>query len=227
MRLTIVTLLAFAMMLSCGPNSNQVENDDTQDAYSTVDADEEEALGDVDTHLNINETRTDETEDLVENSESASNNYTEAKTVEVVVKTDTIATNIAYDVNRRTIEQVDTVSATKTYEVTRKIVKKKILVDTITETISKEQQIEFEKGDYKVLNEKVVQDTVMERIDHTINPATKELEPSDNQNAQIQPTKNINPNKPSSTKAETSNERKTPSYEPVQSDTSQANSNNS
>jgi len=190
----ITTAVSLTAFVSCN-NASKVEDETADNSYSQVDTAqlESSSLADIDARTDLNKTGTDEEADTNEaTTESAEENYlTETE----VVKVDTVATNIAYDVNRRTIEQVDTVAATKTYEVQRKVIKKKILVDTITETVSKKQQVEFEEGDYEVLNEEVVQDTVRKRIDHTTQSsaeskseesqkqeiATKNAEQSDNQ----------------------------------------------
>ncbi len=60
MRLIIVTLSAFAMMLSCNPSDNKAESDDTQNSYSIVDATDEETLNDIDTRTDMNKTSVDE-----------------------------------------------------------------------------------------------------------------------------------------------------------------------
>ncbi|MEQ9441234.1 MAG: hypothetical protein RIG62_19480 [Cyclobacteriaceae bacterium] len=96
-------------------------------------------------------------------------NYTET---EEVVQVDTVGMTVEYDVNRRTIEQVDTVGATTTYEVERKIIKRRVRIDTVTETASEEKQVTYEEGDYKVLNEEVEKDTVTKTFD---NPTPEEI----------------------------------------------------
>jgi hypothetical protein len=168
----ITTAVSFTAFVSCN-NVSKVEDESADNSYSQVDTAQLETspLADIDTRTDLSNTSTDEEPSTDETpAESAEENYlTETEVVEV----DTVATNIAYDVNRRTIEQVDTVAATKTYEVQRKVIKKKILVDTITETVSKKQQVEFEEGDYEVLNEEVVQDTVRKRIDHNDQSSAK------------------------------------------------------
>lgn len=248
MRLIIITLSSFALMLSCNPSDNQGEREDTQAVDSNTDAANEEVLSDIDTRTDMNKT----TSGKNESSQPANENYTEAETVEEVVKTDTLATNIAYDVNRRTIEQVDTVAATKTYEVKRKIIKKKILVDTVTETVNQEQQVTFEKGDYEVLSEEVVQDTIVKRIDHsTTNASATEQNSTKGHSTRLQPVEDAEPNtlsqpiktetpqqdvkveKLSEQETETSSaevspedERKTPSYQPTQSDTTKTSGSN-
>ena len=90
------------------------------------------------------------------------NTYTETEVVEI----DTIATRIVYDIRRRTIEQVDTVGATKTYEIRKRVLKRTVMVDTLTETEDKEQTVAFEKGDYKVLDEKVETDSAVKIVDY-------------------------------------------------------------
>ncbi|WKN40637.1 hypothetical protein [Tunicatimonas pelagia] len=250
--ISLITTLSFIALLGCNTNNNQSERATTTDSYSAVDITEQKIFDDINTRTDLNQTSASEEANVTEDSESASSTYTEAEMVEEVVMVDTVATNIAYDVNRRTIEQVDTVGATKTYEVKRKIIKKKILVDTVTETVSKEQQVEFEKGNYKVLNEKVVRDTVNERIEHTTSSSPAKSNPAEDQNVQLQLVKSTNPNNPaqldemespeqkveveqlsekeieaSSTEANMENERKAPSYEPVQSDTTETSEGNS
>ncbi len=96
--------------------------------------------------------------------------YTETEVAQI----DTIETTVTYDVNRRTIEQVDTIGATKTYEIERKVIKKTVVIDTLTETVDKEQEVDYEKGNYQVLDEQVEKDTVTETIPYQNNESTNE-----------------------------------------------------
>ena len=129
-------------------------------------------------------------------SQSDDQTYTETEVVEI----DTVATRIVYDVKRRTIEQVDTVGATKTYEIRKRVLKRTVMVDTLTETEDKEQTVAYETGDYKVLNEQVETDSVVEIVDYqkekqkaaqartapssTTTPAASTAQPSERQSAQ-------------------------------------------
>nr|WKN38977.1 hypothetical protein K4G66_09710 [Tunicatimonas sp. TK19036] len=108
--------------------------------------------------------------------EDTANSYIETEVVDV----DTVAMNVAYDVSRRTIEQVDTIGATTTYEVERKVIKRRVYVDTVTETVSKEQQVNYEKGDYKVLSEEVQEDTVTKTYDNPTKEQIKAIRDSAN-----------------------------------------------
>ena len=107
-----------------------------------------------------------------------SNTFTETE----VVGIDTIATNVKYDINRKVIEQVDTVGATKTYEIRRRVVKRTVTLDTVVETLDKQQEVEYEKGNYKVADERQLEDTVVERT--ITNPTTA----SSNESAEQTPS---------------------------------------
>ncbi len=101
-----------------------------------------------------------------------------------VVQIDTVSSKVAYDVNRRTIEQVDTVGATTTYQVTRKVIKKTIKVDTIVETMDKEENVAYQKGNYQKVDETVKQDTVVEAMSVEEARKLKENAPTDDQSNQ-------------------------------------------
>ncbi|MGB3777540.1 MAG: hypothetical protein WA960_04225 [Tunicatimonas sp.] len=88
--------------------------------------------------------------------------YTETEVVQI----DTISTRIVYDIRRRMIEEVDTVGATKTYEIRRKVLRRTVSLDTLTETNDEERTVAYQKGDYKVLDEKVETDTAVEVLDY-------------------------------------------------------------
>ena len=83
-----------------------------------------------------------------------------------VVQIDTISTRIVYDIRRRMIEEVDTVGATKTYEIRRKVLRRTVMLDTLTETNDEERTVAYQKGDFKVLDEKVETDTAVEVLDY-------------------------------------------------------------
>jgi hypothetical protein len=88
--------------------------------------------------------------------------YTETEVVQI----DTLSTRIVYDIRRRMIEEVDTVGATKTYEIRRKVLRRTVMLDTLTETNDQERKVAYQKGDYKVLDEKIETDTAVEVLDY-------------------------------------------------------------
>lgn len=88
--------------------------------------------------------------------------YTETEVVQI----DTISTRIVYDIKRRMIEEVDTVGATKTYEIRRKVLRRTVMLDTLTETNDEKRTVAYEKGNYQVLDEKVETDTAVEVLDY-------------------------------------------------------------
>lgn len=92
-------------------------------------------------------------------------NNTSTKTETTVLDKDTVDAETTYEVNEKVVEKVDTVGATTEYEVEKEMRKRTVKVDTITEEITREQQTDFAKGDYEVVDEEVEKETVTEEIE--------------------------------------------------------------
>ncbi|MGB3848393.1 MAG: hypothetical protein WA958_00385 [Tunicatimonas sp.] len=108
----------------------------------------------------------EETTAIVAEPTSAKSDDDRTYTETEVVQIDTLSTRIVYDIRRRMIEEVDTVGATKTYEIRRKVLRRTVMLDTLTETNDQERKVAYQKGDYKVLDEKVETDTAVEVLDY-------------------------------------------------------------
>ena len=140
---------------------------------------------------------------------SSANTFTETE----VVGIDTIATNVKYDINRKVIEQVDTVGATRTYEIRRRVVKRTVTLDTVVETLDKQQEVEYEQGNYQVAEERQLEDTVVTKTISNPNTAsTDEPTVNDRPAAQTPSTTDTTAlrtpvNTPVDTTAESSNRR--------------------
>lgn len=165
----ILGLLSGATIgLMAGCNNIERENKDVSTNAATLSADTLETLEltELDADRGATAVVTDTTPTAVSNNPTAEgmnqNGYTETEVVQI----DTISTRIVYDVRRRTIEQVDTVGATKTYEIKKRILKRTVMLDTLTETEDREQTVAYQKGDFKVLDEKVETDSVVEIVDY-------------------------------------------------------------
>jgi hypothetical protein len=93
------------------------------------------------------------------------NNGKVTETETTVLEVDTVDAEVTYDVNRKTVESVDTVGATTEYEVEKKVVKRTIEIDTITKELSPEEQQDYAKGDYEVVEEEVEKEQESEEIE--------------------------------------------------------------
>lgn len=176
---SLITGISIISLIGCNNIDSKNDNVDSQETVSGIDTVETgmEPVKDSLTAAEMDTIRSTASDQSGQTEQSEGDNtYTETEVVQV----DTVATEIVYDVNRKTIEQVDTVGATKTYKVERKILKKTIEVDTITEIIDKEQDVAYEEGNYQVLDEKVEKDTVTEIIN---NPVSDEPETQVNNQA--------------------------------------------
>ena len=118
------------------------------------------------TQLTVLDANDQAQEDTVINPNTAVQSPEETFTETEVVRIDTISTRIVYDVRRRTIEEVDTVGATKTYEIKKTVLKRTVMLDTLTQTEDEQQTVAFQKGDFKKLDEQVESDTAVEIIDY-------------------------------------------------------------
>ena len=111
-------------------------------------------------------------EPSTEVSKPVDNNNANTFTETEVVGIDTISTNVKYDINRKVIEQVDTVGATRTYEIRRRVVKRTVTLDTVVETLDRQQEVEYEQGNYKVADERQLEDTVVTKTIPNTNTAS-------------------------------------------------------
>ena len=81
-----------------------------------------------------------------------------------VVNTDTTDADINYNVKRKVVEKVDTVGATKEYDIEREVARTQTTVDTLSEEYAREKNIDYEDGDYQVVDEDVESETVTEEL---------------------------------------------------------------
>lgn len=93
------------------------------------------------------------------------NNGKVTETETTVLEIDTVDAEVTYDVNRKTVESVDTVGATTEYEVEKKVVKRTVEIDTITRELSPQEQQEYVKGDYEVVEEEVEKEQKSEKVE--------------------------------------------------------------
>lgn len=155
--LSIITGLSVISLMGC---NNLNRNDNNEDVLSGVDTTEI-------TPTSSDNLATDEVDvnDSIASAQMNRNDESDSTYVETeVVQIDTVGSEVAYDINRRTVEQVDTVGATTTYQVERKVIKKTVLVDTIVETVDKERNVVYEEGNYQDVDEKIEKDTVTEEV---------------------------------------------------------------
>ena len=166
LKLWLLSGMTLGVIASCN-NINRDSSDMDDQAAISTDTLETMKLSEVGS-VGANDPVTIVTDTVPDNAEVASsakggdNTYTETEVVQI----DTIATRIVYDIKRRTIEQVDTVGATKTYEIRKRVLKRTVMLDTLTETEDKEQTVAFQKGDYKLLDEKVENDSAVKIVDY-------------------------------------------------------------
>ena len=158
-----VTIIAVLLTVASCDNINR-ESKDVSTNAATLSADTLETMNlttiDDDAALVVDE------EEVVAkptaNQADDDRTFTETEVVQI----DTISTRIVYDIKRRMIEEVDTVGATKTYEIRRKVLRRTVSLDTLTETNDEERTVAYQKGDFKVLDEKVETDTAVEVLDY-------------------------------------------------------------
>ena len=81
-----------------------------------------------------------------------------------VVNTDTTDADINYNVKRKVVEKVDTVGATKEYDIEREVARTQTTVDTLSEEYAREKNIDYEDGDYQVVDEDVESETVTDEL---------------------------------------------------------------
>ena len=81
-----------------------------------------------------------------------------------VVNTDTTGADVNYNVKRKVVEKVDTVGATKEYDIEKDVARTQTTVDTLTEEYAREKNIDYEEGDYQVVDEDVESETVTEDL---------------------------------------------------------------
>ena len=161
-----ITLVALLFTIASCDNINR-ESKDVSTNAATLSADTLETMdldpigGDDAELLVVEETETKADAPTASTSDK-DRTYTETEVVQI----DTISTRIVYDIKRRMIEEVDTVGATKTYEIRRKVLRRTVMLDTLTETNDEERTVAYQKGDYKVLDEKVETDTAVEVLDY-------------------------------------------------------------
>ena len=82
-----------------------------------------------------------------------------------VLDVDTVGAETTYDVNRKVIEEVDTVGATTEYDVEKTVVKKTVEIDTLTQDVDGQAQVDMQQGDYEVVDETVEEETITEEVD--------------------------------------------------------------
>lgn len=172
--ISLITGISIITLIGC--NNVDRENERVGSKAVLSDFDTTETATEMDT---VGSTASDQSSQA-EQSEGDTT-YTETEVVQI----DTVATEVVYDVNRRTIEQIDTVGATATHKVERKVIKRTVVVDTLTETVDKEQEVAYEEGNYKVVDEQVEQDTVTEIINHPA-PASDESDIQVNNNQPLE-----------------------------------------
>lgn len=155
-------LLSGMALLATGCNNIDRDRPDVSTTAATMSTDtlETTELSVIDTEENLlrEDTIINPSEPAV--AQEPDETYTETEIVQV----DTVSTRIVYDVRRRTIEEVDTVGATMTYEVRKKVLKRTVMIDTLTETEDEEQTVAYQKGNFEKLDEQVETDTIVEII---------------------------------------------------------------
>ena len=160
-----VTIIAVLLTIASCDNINR-ESKDVSTNAATLSADTLETMNlttiDEDDDADVAVVQEADTAQSAEASSDGDRTYTETEVVQI----DTVSTRIVYDIRRRMIEEVDTVGATKTYEIRRKVLRRTVMLDTLTETKDEERTVAYQKGNYQVLDEKVETDTAVEVLDY-------------------------------------------------------------
>jgi hypothetical protein len=157
---TVMTLLLG--MASCENVNRESKDVSTNAATLSADSLETMSLTPIDEDDNLVAEGEEVVVEPTVNQTDDDRTYTETEVVQI----DTISTRIVYDIRRRMIEEVDTVGATKTYEIRRKVLRRTVMLDTLTETKDEERTVAYQKGNYQVLDEKVETDTAVEVLDY-------------------------------------------------------------
>ncbi len=213
-----VTLIAVLLTVASCDNINR-ESKDVSTNAATLSADTLETMNlttideDSDDDSNLAVITDAETAEPVADNDDKDRTYTETEVVQI----DTISTRIVYDIRRRMIEEVDTVGATKTYEIRRKVLRRTVMLDTLTETNDEERTVAYQKGDYKVLEEKVETDTAVEVLDYA--EAKKEAA---KQRTKVASTPNRTEEAPAATTTARDNAATQPAQQPATQSTTNA-----